>query len=253
MVEKYDLLHNMRDLADVESFSAALRALEGILGSLDFSSFVLLRSERFHRDPRWRIIASSSVHHAFQVRSRCPIDDLRSVFGDGSRVILPKSEPSRPTSPPGMGGAALAVHLADVGARSVAAIHSRHRRRLGSLALLACSDTDCAERSQQQLEAFPLLRVALNSLIETCHDEIVAEMPQIPRMERAVLTEFAIGMRPAEIAVRRGTSVRTVRNQLDNARRRLGANSNVHAVTIAIEAGMIETQSVAPTSASVFD
>lgn len=150
----------------------------------------------------------------------------------------------RPRPGPGGGGPEdglqeLIGHLSATGVTSVTAVYTRPRRGLDGLGLFACGTGDASVHRMMAPEATLLLQAALYTVAEARYDEIVADAPLMPKGEQAVLRAFADGESPAEIARARGTSIRTVRNQLDSARRRLGARSNVHAVTIAIETAAI--------------
>lgn len=57
--------------------------------------------------------------------------------------------------------------------------------------------------------------------------------------EARVMTDLASGMKLVEIATRRVNSPDTIRTHANNARRKLGASTNTHAVVLALQAGLI--------------
>lgn len=62
---------------------------------------------------------------------------------------------------------------------------------------------------------------------------------RLPKAEIRVLEGLALGQSPAEIAAVNNRSLGTVRNQIRQARERLGARSTTHAVTLALLSGRI--------------
>ena len=239
MFDAQRVLDYIAALSCAQDLPAAERAIDGILSSIRYPSFVVLRTARPQYDAGWRIVGRSAPHDELRERAGGGITGLGARIGPDGWI-----EPGRSLEP-AAGRVAdvddLLRQLHGAGATCILAICSRPRPGLGRVALLACGTGDPASYEPGRADALALLRTTLSSLMEACHDRIVEQTQHMPRVEREVLAGFAIGLRPAEISRIRGTSVRTIRNQLENARRRLGANSNVHAVTIAIETGIIET------------
>jgi DNA-binding CsgD family transcriptional regulator len=79
-----------------------------------------------------------------------------------------------------------------------------------------------------------------HGLRETMED-FVAEVPDVELLpaERTVLTLVARGLGQIEIAETLGRSTETVKTQVRQARRRLGARTTAHAVALAIVSGAL--------------
>jgi DNA-binding CsgD family transcriptional regulator len=84
-------------------------------------------------------------------------------------------------------------------------------------------------------------KLMISGMLQRLPHPGTVEPIEMPDSERHVLTGLSHGLRPSEIAGLRRTSVRTVRNQIERARQRLGARSSIHAVSLALRRGLLES------------
>ena len=104
----------------------------------------------------------------------------------------------------------------------------------------SCRATLCVSGAEQEepdrfdlrLPAFwPILKLAGLAMFEAGMAEAAGrKRDQLTASEVAVLAGLADGLRIKEIATKLGKSERTIRNQLDSARERIGATTTIEAV-----------------------
>ena len=114
------------------------------------------------------------------------------------------------------------------------------------VALIVATDPTNLPNNSKRREHGGTLKLALLAMLASgLEPKRLAPHKALSASEAEVLYSYACGLSPAEIAGARRTSVRTVRNQLDSARRRLSAKSNAHAVALATANGLIPAPSIA--------
>lgn len=109
----------------------------------------------------------------------------------------------------------------------------------GALALAGPSDLAPDDFAALFRETGWLAALAAATITARLHGPASADAPTLTASERQVVGALAEGLRPGEIALRLGKSERTVRNQIDSAKRRLGTGTNAGLVAAAIRLGLI--------------
>lgn len=109
-------------------------------------------------------------------------------------------------------------------------------------ALLVLSNTD--ETADAFMERLPDLEPSLRLLAAALerpvgHVLMSSETVALTRAERDILEKLAEGMRPAAIALARGRSETTVRNQIARIHRRLSVTTDTEAIGVAYRLGLI--------------
>lgn len=111
-------------------------------------------------------------------------------------------------------------------------------------ALLVSADPLRVPSVSQRKDRTRILSFALRAIMaKNLGYERLTKENAFSASEAEVLLAYSNGLSPSEIAHARKTSVRTVRNQLYSARRRVAARSNAHAVAFAIANGLIPAPS----------
>lgn len=215
----------------------AVRSADRVLVELGYVAFLLLR----RIDERWVVVTRSAGTNCAGLTCRLPTVRLEDRFPPERCTAIDVVRRREPCV--GLGTRAVCICAAD----SVTAIYDPPVVRDGRLAMLVFGAGAPARGADGA--AFPLLRLVMAGLGHRFPKAPNPAVTVLPDGEAAVLAAFANGASPAEIASARGTSVRTVRNQMENARRRLGARSNAHAVALAIRTGAVASHLIEPVPA----
>lgn len=131
----------------------------------------------------------------------------------------------------------------DVGVRSsiYAPLHLP-QGRIGAMSWAGALPTPCAEQivSIASAEIMQLGYTLAARLLRNDADTVEPEdMTQLSARERECLRLVASGFHVPEVATKTGTAESTVRYHLANARDKLGASSQAHAVVLASQLGML--------------
>lgn len=227
----HETFETLKAISHGQTTDASCRAMFAMLTRLGFDGGIIANAPIAPKTDNWTLLAASPDHDDTALRSHYSLENIAALFAHGKATpIAPQIE--GPVEPSGMAGDLLA-YFSGSGIAQVTAVYLLGEPGIGNLALLACH-REAEPADPPGARDLSLLEVSLIALAERIATHGPSDATTIPRVERSVLWAFAHGHSPSEIAEARGTSIRTVRNQLDSARRRLKARTNAHAVMIAV-------------------
>ena len=224
-------LDNLKGIATASQVSDALRCVDAIADAFAWKDIAILTCRQTNEAAEIRVLnATGKLASLDQADPVAPHALSNWIAGDAVASLGDMVKIGTASQPvlPGLGQ--ICVYGSCLKDRGT---------KLEHCFLIGNKSGDLPDKGTRQ-DHVALVRLMLLALVDGQLSAVEAEGhgPLSPG-ETEVLTAYAGGTSPGAIAQARNTSVRTVRNQLESARNRLGAGSNAHAVAIATAEGMI--------------
>jgi len=229
-IESHNELQNLKNICVSQSLEYAAEILNEIVKNRKYNGYIVIKIWQNEPGYDHKILAGYFDGQFIDPQVFCEPEPLPQRLQNNRPTQIARVSEGATAQQSGL--------LKLLSSRGVAETVAVYKRAVASeqIGLIALSN-DSAKGDRPRLTAsLPVLRLALYALSETHIETARPEKAQrLSRTQSEVLQAFARGLSPNEIAELRGTSIRTVRNQLEAARKRLGARSNAHAIAIAIE------------------
>jgi DNA-binding CsgD family transcriptional regulator len=231
-------------IAEARDIDAAREAMDRLVRELGFTGWVV-SGHQIHPDGAQvsaidgdkRAVASVRAYHEAGLAAGDPLFQGLSAGAPVVTATRMFMDP-RPRGPQDRRDEVVSL-LTRHGLTNLGAVRLDEMRGELGVISVGVHDKEAAARFDAEIvRARTILRLAGTAYLAKLGNASTREQILTPA-ERGVLARLARGDRPEEIAEATGRSVRTVRHQIESARRRLGSATTVAAVALAIELGEI--------------
>lgn len=231
--DKMAMLHALQALARATSLDMMRRPLADLTGALNLGGYKFCIAATEPMGYRIvAVIAGGDLDEAPEAFLGSRIEPSDAILWESYRSAAPVSWTPYFSDPRLMRVSGV-CRLADRGVTSGASIPilSHHGRCRATLCVSGMRQEPPASLDLRLPSFWPLLRLAGLALVEAG----LTEADERRRLlltpsETAVLSALSEGLRVKEVAEKLGKSERTIRNQLESARLRIGASTTIEAV-----------------------